>query len=82
MGVVETIDFDNFPKQKDDNYKYPSIGKRVRVCYKYDTSRCHEGVIVKEAGDRAVNIARLLYIGCKILNYFRRSVLDDFTEVL
>lgn len=28
MGVVNTIDYDHFPKQADENYKYPSLGKK------------------------------------------------------
>lgn len=66
MGVVETIDFDNFPKQADKNYKYPSLGRRVRVCYKYDTSRCHEGVIVRddreEPGETIIKLDNGRYI--------------------
>lgn len=48
MGCVKTINYDNFPKQKDDNYKYPSVGKRVEVCYCYDTSKKHFGTIVRD----------------------------------
>lgn len=32
MGCVETIGFDRFPKQSVD------LGKRVRVCFHYDTA--------------------------------------------
>lgn len=32
MGVVRNIDYDHFPKQADENYKYPRLGKRVKVC--------------------------------------------------
>lgn len=48
MGCVKTIDYNNFPKQKDDNYKYPSIGKKVRVCYHYNTNYYHYGIIVRD----------------------------------
>ncbi len=48
MGCVNTITFDNFPKQKDENYQYPSIGKRVRVCYHYDISKADMGYIVRD----------------------------------
>lgn len=48
MGCVNTITYDNFPKQADENYAYPKVGKRVEVCYHYDTSKCHYGVIVRD----------------------------------
>lgn len=47
MGCVSTINYNKFPMQADDNYKYPQIGKRVEVCYHYDTSKKHYGVIVR-----------------------------------
>lgn len=47
MGCVDNITFDKYPKQADENYKYPRVGKRVAVCYHYDTSKCHYGVIVR-----------------------------------
>lgn len=45
MGVVDNIDFYSFPRQKTEGFC--KVGDRVSVCYKYDTSRCHEGVIVR-----------------------------------
>lgn len=48
MGCVKNISFDKFPKQADKNYKYPQLGKRVKVCYHYDTSRFHLGTIVRD----------------------------------
>lgn len=48
MGCVENITFEKFPKQADENYKYPHLGKRVEVCYHYDTSKTHYGTIVRE----------------------------------
>ena len=48
MGCVNTITFEKFPKQADENYEYPKVGKRVRVCYHYDTSRYHDGTIVRD----------------------------------
>lgn len=48
MGCVNTINYDNFPKQKDKDYRYPSIGKRVEVCYYYDTSKKHFGTVVRD----------------------------------
>lgn len=47
MGCVSTINYYNFPKQADSNYKHPQLGKRVRVCYHFDTSKEHTGVIVR-----------------------------------
>jgi hypothetical protein len=48
MGCVDTISYDKFPKQSDNDYKYPQLGKRVKVCYHYDTSKFHYGVIVRD----------------------------------
>ena len=48
MGCVSTITYDKFPVQADDSYMYPRVGKRVKVCYHYDTSRYHYGVIVRD----------------------------------
>jgi hypothetical protein len=50
MGCVNNITFDKFPKQKDESYKYPqfSIGERVEVCYHFDTSKKHIGIIVRD----------------------------------
>lgn len=48
MGCVKNISFDKFPKQADKNYKYPQLGKRVKVCYHYDTSKFHFGTIVRD----------------------------------
>ena len=50
MGCIDTITYDKFPKQKDENYKYPQfkVGSRVEVCYHFDTSKCHYGTIVRD----------------------------------
>ena len=50
MGCIDTITYENFPKQKDENYKYPKfkVGSRVKVCYHYDTSKYHYGTIVRD----------------------------------
>ena len=50
MGCIDTITYDKFPKQKDENYKYPQfeVGSRVKVCYHYDTSKYHYGTIVRD----------------------------------
>ena len=50
MGYIDTITYEKFPKQKDENYKYPQfkVGSRVEVCYHYDTSKCHYGTIVRD----------------------------------
>lgn len=42
MGVVTNIGFDKFPKQG------VFLGKRVRVCFNYDTSRFLEGNVVRD----------------------------------
>ena len=50
MGCIDTITYDKFPKQKDENYKYPQfkVGSRVEVCYHFDTSKYHYGTIVRD----------------------------------
>lgn len=50
MGCIKNISYDSFPKQKDENYKYPnmSVGARVEVCYHFDTSKVHMGTIVRD----------------------------------
>ena len=48
MGCIENITYEKFPKQADENYKYPQVGKRVEVCYHYDISRTHSGTIVRD----------------------------------
>jgi hypothetical protein len=42
MGCVETIDFESFPKQGE------WIGRKVRVCFKYDVSHEIDGIIVRD----------------------------------
>ena len=50
MGCIDTITYEKFPKQKDENYKYPQfkVGSRVKVCYHFDTSKYHYGTIVRD----------------------------------
>lgn len=48
MGCVKNITYEKFPKQADENYKYQKVGKRVEVCYHYDTSKTHLGTIVRD----------------------------------
>ena len=50
MGCIDTITYDKFPKQKDENYIYPrfKVGRRVKVCYHYDTLKYHYGTIVRD----------------------------------
>ena len=50
MGCIDTITYDKFPKQRDENYKYPQfkVGSRVKVCYHFDTSKYHYGTIVRD----------------------------------
>lgn len=50
MGVINNITYENFPKQKDEAYKYPefAIGARVEVCYHFDTTKKHLGTIVRD----------------------------------
>ena len=42
MGIEKNVGFDVFPKQGD------FLGKRVKVCFNFDTSRLLHGEIVRE----------------------------------
>lgn len=42
MGVVQGISFDSFPRQ--GSY----LGRRVRVCFNYDTGRTIGGVCIRD----------------------------------
>ena len=42
MGVVNTITYDRFPKQGS------FLGKRVEVCFHYDTEHTFMGTIVRD----------------------------------
>lgn len=42
MGVVNNIDSVKFPKQGD------YWGKRVRVCFNYDSSKTSIGIVVRD----------------------------------
>lgn len=50
MGVVRTITYENYPKQKDCTYRFPelAVGARVEVCYHYDWTKTHLGTIVRD----------------------------------
>lgn len=48
MGCVKNISYEKYPFQADENYKYPSVGKRVQVCYHFDASKTHMGTIVRD----------------------------------
>lgn len=50
MGCIETIAYDRFPKQRGQDYKYPkfAVGSRVEVCYQYDSSKKHSGIIIRD----------------------------------
>lgn len=50
MGCVDTITHTSFPRQKDENYKYPQfrVGSRVKVCYHYNTKDYHYGTVVRD----------------------------------
>jgi hypothetical protein len=42
MGCVKNVGYDEFPAQGDN------LGKRVNVCFNYDTSRTIAGRIVRD----------------------------------
>lgn len=54
MGVVQSIDYESFPKQGD------WLGKRTKVCFKYDTSHQIGGVFVRDDSEApGISIIRL-----------------------
>lgn len=53
MGVVANIDIDNFPEQTEN------VGKKVTVCFHYDTSKSILGTIVREDRKSPTMIIRL-----------------------
>lgn len=81
MGVVNTIDYDHFPKQADENYKYPKLGKRVKVCYKYDNTRTHMGTIVRddieEPGETIIKLDNGRYIRAEECQYSILETMND-----
>ena len=42
MGSHKNISYEKFPKQAD------SVGQKVNVVYHFDTSKSHDGTIVRE----------------------------------
>lgn len=46
MGVVKGINFEDYPEQEKERYVY--VGQRVKVCYEYDLSKYHLGIIVRD----------------------------------
>ncbi len=48
MGCVPSITYDHYPEQAGEHRVIQTVGKRVRVSYHYDTSKCHYGVIVRD----------------------------------
>lgn len=42
MGIESNIDYNSFPKQGD------WLGKRTKVCFKYDTEHIIMGTIVRD----------------------------------
>ena len=88
MGCIDTITYEKFPKQKDENYKYPQfkVGSRVKVCYHYDTSKYHYGTIVRDDLEEPFetiikldNGRYLRAVECQ-LSYIDEKVSDDVCE--
>jgi hypothetical protein len=42
MGVVDTIDYESYPRQSD------KVGLRTKVCFKYDTTHKIGGYVVRD----------------------------------
>ena len=88
MGCVDTITYEKFPKQKDENYKHPKfkVGSRVKVCYHYDTSKYHYGTIVRDDLEEPFetiikldNGRYLRAVECQF-SYINEEVSDDVCE--
>ena len=88
MGCIDTITYDKFPKQKDENYIYPrfKVGSRVKVCYHYDTLKYHYGTIVRDDLEEPFetiikldNGRYLRAVECQ-LSYIDEEVSDDVCE--
>ena len=88
MGCIDTITYDKFPKQKDENYKYPEfkVGSRVQVCYHFDTSKYHYGTIVRDDLEEPFetiikldNGRYLRAVECQY-SYINEEVSDDVCE--
>ena len=88
MGCIDTITYDKFPKQKDENYKYPEfkVGSRVMVCYHFDASKCHYGTIVRDDLEEPFetiikldNGRYLRAVECQY-SYINEEVSDDVCE--
>ena len=88
MGCIDTITYEKFPKQKDENYKYPQfkVGSRVKVCYHYDTLKYHYGTIVRDDLEEPFetiikldNGRYLRAVECQ-LSYIDEEVSDDVCE--
>ena len=88
MGCIDTITYDKFPKQKDENYIYPrfKVGSRVKVCYHYDTLKYHYGTIVRddleEPFETIIKLDNGRYLragGFEIIN-IDESISDDVCE--
>ena len=61
MGVVENITADSFPKQG------ALAGKRVRVCFHYDTSRELGAVVVRDDAEKPYQVIFRLDDGRHVL---------------
>lgn len=59
MGVVKNIDYNHYPLQSN-------VGKRVKVCYGYDPSKYHYGIIVRndieEPGETIIKLDNGRYL--------------------
>lgn len=60
MGCVTGISFDEFPKQSD------YVGKLVKVCFNYDSSKWIHGVVVRDdrgaPGETIIRLADGRYV--------------------
>ena len=88
MGCIDTIAYEKFPKQRDENYKhsYFKVGSKVKVSYHYDTSKYHYGTIVRydleepfETIIKLDNGRYLRAVECQF-SYIDEEVSDDVCE--
>lgn len=66
MGVVANISYASFPKQSE------CIGKKVSVCFHYDTAHCIDGIIVRDDAEAPYRTIIQLVNGAVVLSTERQ----------
>jgi hypothetical protein len=71
MGVVKNVGFDHFPKQGT------WLGKRARVCFRYDTANCIGATIVRDDSQEPFVTILQLDDGRYVLSSECQHTVDD-----